>query len=122
MANSTTIKNPGTFEVSGGTKALLGVFVAVGVVTFALSLKADPSRAWAAFVHNHFYFMSLALGGLFFASIQWITGAMWSAPVRRVSEALTAYLPVALLAFVVLYFGIHNVYTWSHASHVKGDL
>jgi len=122
MANVTTIKNPGTFEASNGTKTLLVVFAAVGVVTFALGLKADPNRTWATFVMNHFYFMSLALGGVFFAAIQWITGAMWSAPVRRLSEAFTSYLPFVFVTFAILYFGIPNLYLWSHAEHVQGDL
>jgi len=116
------IKNPGTYEFSGAFKGLLAVFTLIGVGVFILGLTTEPSRAWAAFVQNHFYFLSLGLGGLFFAAIQWLTGAMWSAPIRRVSEAFTAYLPVALVMFVVLYFGIHHLYLWSHPEHVKGDI
>lgn len=122
MGHATTIKNPGTFEVSGTIKNLLIACVAVGVATFAFSLNADPTRAWASFVMNHFYFMSLAIGGLFFATLQWITGAMWSAPIRRVSESLTAYLPVVFVTFAILYFGVPKLYLWSHMEHVKGDL
>ncbi len=122
MGHATTIKNPGTFEVSGTIKNILIACVAVGVVTFAFSLNADPTRAWASFVMNHFYFMSLAIGGLFFATLQWITGAMWSAPIRRVGESLTAYLPVVFVTFAILYFGVPKLYLWSHMEHVKGDL
>jgi hypothetical protein len=122
MAHSTTIKNPGTFEISSGLKILCVVFALVGIATFLAGLKLDPSRAWVSFVMNHFYFMCLALGGLFFASIQWITGAMWSAPVRRLSEAFTSYLPVVGITFIILYFGIHDLYIWSHPDHVQGDL
>jgi hypothetical protein len=62
------------------------------------------------------------LGGAFFAAIQWLTGAMWSAPIRRLSESFTAYLPFVLISMVVLYFGIHHLYIWSHPEHVKGDI
>jgi len=119
---SATIKNPGTYQVSKGTLALFAVMAALGAGTFVLSLQSDPSRAWASFVLNHFYFMCLALGGAFFAAIQWLTGAMWSAPVRRLSEAFTSYLPVVLITFAILYFGIPHLYIWSHAEHVQGDL
>lgn len=119
---TTTIKNPGTFQVSSSVNILLAIMAVLGVATFVLGLKADPSRAWASFVLNHFYFMCLGLGGLFFASIQWLTGAMWSAPIRRLSEAFTSYLPVVLVTFVILYFGIPHLYLWSHAEHVQGDL
>jgi hypothetical protein len=124
MSHSTTatIKNPGTYEVSSGLKNLLITFSAIGIATFGIGLKLDPARAWASFVHNHFYFMSLALGGLFFAALQWITGAMWSAPVRRLGESLTAYLPLVFVMFMILYLGIPQLYVWSHAEHVSGDL
>jgi hypothetical protein len=92
------------------------------VVTFFAGLKVSPDRMWASFVHNHFYFMSLGLGGLFFAALQWLTGAMWSAPIRRLSESFTAYLPIVAFSFCVLYFGIPQLYLWSHAEHVQGDL
>jgi hypothetical protein len=115
------IQNPGTYSFPGGLNALFGVLVVIGVAAFAFGLATDPQRAWASFILNHYYFMCLALGGAFFAAIQWLTGAMWSAPVRRMSEAFTSYLPVALLTVFILYFGIHHVYIWSHPEVVKGD-
>lgn len=117
-----TIKNPGTYEVSGGTKAVLAILALVGVATFLAGLKMDPQHVWVSFVHNHFYFMCLGLGGTFFAAIQWLTGAMWSAPIRRLSESFSAYLPFVLVTFAILYFGIPQLYLWSHAEHVQGDL
>ena len=118
---SVEIRNPGTFEISGAVKGGFGVCTVVGFAVFALGLSSDPARAWASFLHNHFFFMSLALGGLFFAAIQWLTSAMWSAPVRRIAESFTAYLPVALITTAVLYFGIHSLYIWSDAAKVHGD-
>jgi hypothetical protein len=117
-----TIPNPGSFQISGTFRAVLLVFVAIGAVAFASGLQQDPARAWASFLLNHFYFMSIALGGLFIAAIQWLTGAMWSAPVRRVSESFTAYLPVALLMGVILYFGLNHLFIWTNPDVVRGDL
>src|SRR5438045_1185777 len=113
MAHANThapIPNPGTFQFSGSSKAIFLALAALGAVVFAFGLVTSPDRAWASFVHNNFYFMCLGLGGAFFAAIQWLTGAMWSAPVRRLSEAFTGYLPFAFLMVIVLYFGIHHVY------------
>ncbi len=116
------IKNPGPFEIPAQLRTLLMFFVAVGGAVFLGGLWFDARRTWFSFIHNHFFFLSLGLGGLFFAALQWLTGAMWSAPVRRISESFTAYLPVAILSFVILYFGIHHLYIWSHPEQVKGDL
>jgi hypothetical protein len=121
MEHAKPIKNPGNFEISSGLRTLLMALVAVGAVTFLASLKFDPTRGWASFVMNHFYFMSIALGGLFFATIQWITGAMWSAPVRRLGESLTAYLPVVIVTFGILCLGAPELYLWTHPENVLGD-
>ncbi len=127
MANSTEghageVRNPGPFEASAALRGILVLLVLVGVAAFAGGLAVDRKRAWFSFLHNHFYFLSLALGGMFFAAVQWVTGAMWSAPLRRVAESFTAYIPVALVAFAALYFGMHDLYLWTHPEHVRGDI
>ena len=122
MAHTMAVPNPGRFQISSGLQTLLILFTLIGVGTFFAGMSLDSKRTWFSFVHNHFYFMSLGLGGLFFATLQWLTGAMWSAPIRRISEAFTAYLPIAFITCALLYFGIHDLYTWSHPEHVKGDL
>lgn len=119
---SHVIKNPGNHKVADATRTALMVAAALGVGSFAFGLYSDPTRAWASFVQNHFYFMSLALGGVFFASLQWLTGAMWSAPIRRLSESLSSYLPFVLVTFVGVALGLHHLYIWSHADHVQGDM
>lgn len=117
------IKNPGPFEVSWSTRLLLMIFLGLGVLTAAAALMSGKKdHFWSSFVINNFYFMCLGLGGLFFAGIQWATNAMWSAPVRRLSESFTAYLPFAVITFAILAFGIHDIYHWSHPEYVKGDL
>jgi hypothetical protein len=116
------IKNPGTYEVSASAKTAFVVMALIGIACFTIGLTQDPHRAWAAFVQNHFYFMCLGLGGVFFAALQWLTGAMWSAPIRRVSESFSAYLPFAVISIAILYFGIHDIYKWSDAAFVKGDI
>ena len=120
--HSHEIKNPGPWILPSSTRTLLIGLMVLGFGVFAAGLAVDVKRAWASFLHNHFFFMSLALGGLFFAAIQWLTGAMWSAPIRRVAESFTSYLPLALVAFAVIAFGIHDLYHWSHPEAVKGDI
>lgn len=120
--STTKLTNPGPLQASGGVRGLFLACIVLGVALFAVGLSVDARRTWASFVLNHFFFLSLGLGGIFFAAIQWLTGSMWSAPVRRVSESFTAYLPAAMVFFGILYFGIHHVFEWSHPEHVRGDL
>jgi hypothetical protein len=104
-----------------GVRALLGLLMAIGLVTFASEVKSDPTQAYAAFLINYFVFLGFPLGGLLFVSIHYLTGSIWSVTVRRVAESFTAYLPVAFLTFLVIAFGIpffapsgvSQIYVWA---------
>jgi hypothetical protein len=124
MANTSShaqIRNPGPFETPAGLKNILIVLTLVGLAAFVGGLATDARRTWASFLVSHFFFMSLALGGIFFASIQWLTGAMWSAPLRRVGESFTAYLPFVIVTFIILCFGMKSLYIWTDPAVVAAD-
>lgn len=89
------IPNPGTYVPSGRTKTLYSTLIFVGAVLFALGLFRDQTRTWHSFLTSYFFFVNLALGGLFFAAIQHVAKAGWSVNVRRFAESMTAFLPVA---------------------------
>ena len=58
--------------------------------------------------------VSLALGGLFFVLIQHLTQAYWSVVIRRISEALIWSFPLLFLLSIPLFFGMHDLYHWTH--------
>jgi hypothetical protein len=117
-----TVRDPGPLKPSSGLSTLFLFLIVIGLAGFFGGLFIDKSRAWAGFLISHFYFLSLAIGGLFFASIQFLTSSMWSSPIRRISESFTAYLPVALVAFVILWLGgSHTLYEWTHTEVVAKD-
>jgi len=116
------IKNPGKLVDTNGIRNVFLLLAAVGVLTVAMAWSSDPKRLWPAFLHNHFFFLSLAVGGLFFAAIQWVTSAMWSAPIRRLAEAFTSFIPWLLVSTAVLFFGVKDLYLWTDAAKVHGDI
>ncbi len=116
------IKNPGSLKLSSGKTTLFIAMAVVGLVALGGGIMLDAKRGWASLLLNHFFFMCLGLGGLFIAAIQWLTSAMWSAPVRRISESFTAYIPLVFLGFLAIAFGIPHIFEWSHPEIVKGDL
>ena len=125
MSNSshgTELKNPGKLPAVPQLNLLFIVLFALGAGAFAMALKTDLTRAWGSFALNYFFFMCFAVGGLFFAAIQHATNAMWSAPVRRIAEAYTSFLPFVLILFVILaVFGLHHLYEWSHPDVIAAD-
>jgi hypothetical protein len=93
----------------------------IGTVTFITGFLHRPEQTWANYLLNNYYFLSLAIGASFFMSLQYITQSGWSAGFKRVSEAMASYIPVAAVFFVVLYFGMHTIYHWSHPEGIEQD-
>ena len=108
-------------QVSLTFKIITGVLIALGIAAFAIGFLSDPSRTWANYLLNNYYFFSLAMGGIFFLVIQNISQSGWSSGFLRVSEAMMSYIPVAAVFFILIYFGIHDLYHWSHEDAVADD-
>ena len=117
------IKNPGPWQIASGAKALFAVLALVGLGTAAAGMSSGQgARVWANVLMNYFYFMCLALGAVFFVALQYVTNAMWSVPLRRAAEGLSAFLPVAaIVGLLILTVGGHSLYEWTHDQVVQHD-
>jgi len=107
-------------SVSTGVRAFFGLMILIGAVTFTLEVSSDPTRAYAAWLHNYWVFLLLGLGGTFFSAIHYITGATWSVAVRRIADAFSSFVPVAAILFVLVAVGIPHLYIWSSPAATQG--
>lgn len=87
--------------------------MAVGIVAVVIGFVMDPTRTWVNLMVDGYYFLSLALAGLIFIAILYLTSAAWSAGIRRIPEAMMGFLPVASLLMLILYFGRESLYPWT---------
>jgi len=110
-----------SFQLKSKTNSLLLVGFLVAIVCFAIGLFKAPERTWVNYLINNFYFVSMALSGGFILSIAYAANGNWSAPFKRILEAMTAYLPVGLVLTLGLYFGLHTLYEWTHHDVVMAD-
>jgi hypothetical protein len=115
------LTNPGQYTVSNRLKTVYASFCFLGLLAFVVTLINNPQRAWLAYLLPLFYFTSLALGGLFFASIQHVTKAGWSVNIRRISESFTAFLPLAALFTLIFLAGTPEIYKWLKPEKVAAD-
>jgi hypothetical protein len=107
-------------SVSTGVRALFGVLMVIGVVTFSLEVSSDPTRAYAAWLHNYWVFLGLGLAGTFFSAIHYLVGATWSVVPRRIADAFSSFVPMALILYVVVAVGIPHLYLWSSPAAIQG--
>jgi len=69
-------------------------------------------RTAANFLLANVYVLTLALGALFFIAIHRAGNAGWHIAVHRIAEAMSIYLPFALLGFLIIYFVGADLYEW----------
>ena len=106
------------FEIPVGWKSLLWAFVVLGIGMFAVGLMMDGDsvlRTCQAFLINTVFWAGIAHAGVLFAVIWQLTDAKWGRAFKRLAEACTAFLPVSLLMFILVFFGSKVLYEWTHS-------
>jgi len=115
--------DPRTYKLtdSGNLGPAALVIGVIGLVLSAVGYFVDARQFFHSYLTGYFFWLSLALGGLFFTMLHHIVGARWSVVLRRISENIMCVLPIMALFAVPLLFGIGELFHWSHSDAVAGD-
>jgi NNP family nitrate/nitrite transporter-like MFS transporter len=96
--------------ISSRGEWLLFIMLGLGVFGFTFGFFTGTPRLWQAFLLNSFFFLTIALGGAVFISINRVANAGWDVAIRRVPEALMSYLPIGFVTMLAIYFGRDSLY------------
>lgn len=98
--------------------AIVAILLGLGLSGFALTQTSEhhpPLQAYGfSWLFAFMFWLSLALGGMFFVLIQHLTRSGWSVVIRRVAEALASTLPLFILFFVPVILSMSHVYPWTN--------
>jgi hypothetical protein len=102
------------------------IFGAVGVVSlvlaYVLGMDHHAERFNFSYLVAFMWGLSIALGGLFFVIVQFLSKAGWSVVVRRVGENIMGTLPLFVLLFIPIAIGAsHTYHHWWHYEVGSGD-
>jgi hypothetical protein len=107
--------------ISRNFRIITFLLIAIGAASFIVGLLTDHRLTWAHYLIVNYYYFSLAMGGAFFFVIQKISQSGWSSAFQRIPEAMMSYIPFAALFFLLLCFGLHDIYQWSHKEAIVLD-
>jgi hypothetical protein len=93
----------------------------LGAVACAILGAANPKQFFFSWLVSFLFFLSLALGGLFFVLIQYATQGGWGIVLRRIGETIFAMLPVMAALFLPVLLGLHDLYSWAVPGAAEHD-
>jgi hypothetical protein len=101
---------------------LIGVAIAVvGIAGCAVLGPGDPKQFFFSWLVSFLFFLTLALGAMFFVLIQYASQGSWGIVVRRIGETIFATIPVLAVLFVPILFGMHDLFSWSVPGATEHD-
>src|SRR5579883_2157632 len=84
----------------------------VGIVASAALGAGNPRQFFFSWLVSFLFFLSLAIGALYYVLIQYATQGGWGIVLRRIGENTFAMLPLMAVLFLPLLFGLQDVFTW----------
>jgi hypothetical protein len=88
----------------------------VGVAGLALcgvGVFLDLTQFFRSYLWAYLFWLGLSLGCLGILMLHYLVGGTWGAIIRRVLESGTRTLPLMVLLFVPLLFGLRELYSWA---------
>ena len=96
----------------------------VGVVALALSFAGawfSPGHFFYSYLMAYVFWLGMPLGCLAVMMLHNLTHGAWGVVIRRLLEAGMRTLPLMVLLFVPLVFGMPTLYEWARAEAVAED-
>jgi hypothetical protein len=100
------------------------VLLMVGLVALgatAYGAFADRKQFFFSYLFACLFWLGLSLGCFLVTMIHQLTGGRWGYPTRRILEAGFMALPLMVLLFIPICFGLHDLYPWARPAEVATD-
>lgn len=112
-----------SFPADHGLAKTAPILAGVGALLLAgvLALGWGEGAFAPSYLTAFLFFLSLALGGLFFTLSQLASRAGWSVVVRRLTEHVGATLPLFALLFLPIAFALPTLFEWARPEVVEHD-
>lgn len=97
------------------------VLTIIGIAIVALGYAVDPRRMAFDNVIGFLMITSVAVGSVFLIALEYIGGAVWSVPMRRVIEFFAGLTLLAPLAALPMFVQLPELFHWIHHEALEAD-
>lgn len=105
-----TVNKPISDKVSKLGYALTGI----GLLIIVASFLTNKQRGAFDYLWIYMFLTSVGIGGLALTALEYLVGATWSVPFRRVCEFLAGIIPLLIILVVPLIFTMGDLFHWLH--------
>ena len=96
----------------------------VGVIFAGMSIIGaiiKPDEFFPAYLLGFMAWLGVTLGCMAILMLQYMTGGAWGMVIRRLLEAGTRTLPLLVLLFIPILFGLPKLYVWARPAEIAED-
>ncbi|HEX8833168.1 MAG TPA: hypothetical protein VF719_03150, partial [Abditibacteriaceae bacterium] len=93
----------------------------LGLIVCGIGAVVDPTQFFRSWLFAFLFWLAPTLGSLAWLMVHHVVGGGWGFVIRRPLEAATRVLPLMLVFFVPLLFGMNALYPWANPENVRGD-
>ncbi|MGE5313476.1 MAG: quinol:cytochrome C oxidoreductase [Acidobacteriota bacterium] len=94
---------------------------AAGLLLVGLTYWMDHSRGLFNNIIGLATIASISVGAIFYVALEYLAGAVWSTPFRRVMEFLAASVIGVVILAIPLSMNMHEIFHWTHAEALAKD-
>jgi hypothetical protein len=96
----------------------------IGLVALGVSVIGafvSTKQFFFSYLFSCLFWLGLSLGCFMVTMVHQLTGGRWGYPTRRILEAGFMALPLMLLIFIPVCFGLKELYPWARSAEVAAD-
>jgi hypothetical protein len=95
----------------------------IGLILTLVGLFLDKEQFFRSYLWAYVFWVGLSVGCMAWLMMQYLTGGAWGVMIRRVCESAAQTIPIWLLLFVPIIFGIPFLYgnSWANPNLVAHD-
>lgn len=86
--------------------------VVIGVAALCFGLWFEPEHFYEAYLFAFLFWLGLSLGAMVLSMIAQLTGGRWGRITAASALAASSVMPVLVVLFVPLLFGLEHLYPW----------
>lgn len=100
------------------------IFLIIGLIALGFTVLGafvERRQFFFSYLFGCLFWLGLSLGCFLVTMIHELTGGRWGYPTRRFLEAGFMALPLMLLLFIPVFFGLRQLYPWARPEDLASD-